>query len=373
MTDSAATEIKPLGADPPELETLELEVDGQVGTLTLNRPDALNAMSPELIGELTTAAAWLADRAPIRALIVTGAGRAFCSGLTGRAPPRLELVRRHHLLDRDRGPFGPEGGDDVDQFPLHDLRLVRRLPAGGQVRVVDGFQDGVEVPLPGTRQERLAQFLRQFLRVGFRVLRRGRDPGDPAATAAEGTTAMRERHMAKPGSGIRNPIKDTAAGHPRDRDFANAASSPHWVFGQLGLRPDGLDPGDGGLRVRRDAGGEQVRGGGQGTPAVAQGTVHVHRPLRDPGQEPGGGLRGVARPTGPPRPGPGTSGNGAGPGTGPGRGIRRPGRGRRGTGARPRPPPPPGAATAGPDTRSPPPGRSAAPASSAARSGTTPR
>jgi 2-(1,2-epoxy-1,2-dihydrophenyl)acetyl-CoA isomerase len=48
--------------------------------LTLNRPDALNAMSPELIGELTTAAAWLADRAPIRALIITGAGRAFSSG-----------------------------------------------------------------------------------------------------------------------------------------------------------------------------------------------------------------------------------------------------------------------------------------------------
>jgi 2-(1,2-epoxy-1,2-dihydrophenyl)acetyl-CoA isomerase len=46
----------------------------------LNRPESLNAMSPELIGELTVAAAWLADRAPIRALIVTGAGRAFCSG-----------------------------------------------------------------------------------------------------------------------------------------------------------------------------------------------------------------------------------------------------------------------------------------------------
>src|ERR1700751_5070687 len=80
MTDPAATEIKPLGADPPGLETIEIEVEGQVGTLTLNRPDALNAMSPELIGELTTAAAWLADRAPIRALILTGAGRAFCSG-----------------------------------------------------------------------------------------------------------------------------------------------------------------------------------------------------------------------------------------------------------------------------------------------------
>jgi len=80
MPETAETEIPLLTSDPPELETLQLEIDGQIGTLTLNRPDALNAMSPELIGELTTAAAWLADRAPIRALIVTGAGRAFCSG-----------------------------------------------------------------------------------------------------------------------------------------------------------------------------------------------------------------------------------------------------------------------------------------------------
>ena len=78
--EPAETEIAPLSADPPELETIQIEIDGQVGTLTLNRPDALNAMSPELIGELMTAAAWLADRAPIRALIITGAGRAFCSG-----------------------------------------------------------------------------------------------------------------------------------------------------------------------------------------------------------------------------------------------------------------------------------------------------
>ena len=69
-----------LTAAPPQLETLRIEIDGDVGTLTLDRPDSLNAMSPEMIGELTIAAAWLADRAPIRALIITGAGRAFCSG-----------------------------------------------------------------------------------------------------------------------------------------------------------------------------------------------------------------------------------------------------------------------------------------------------
>jgi enoyl-CoA hydratase/carnithine racemase len=66
---------------PPELTTLRIEIDGEIGTLTLDRPEALNAMSPELIAEFTEAAAWLADRAPLRALIVTGSGdRAFSAG-----------------------------------------------------------------------------------------------------------------------------------------------------------------------------------------------------------------------------------------------------------------------------------------------------
>jgi len=65
---------------PPELETIRIDVDGEIGTLTLDRPKVLNAMSPELIDELVIAAAWLADRARLRALIVTGAGRAFSAG-----------------------------------------------------------------------------------------------------------------------------------------------------------------------------------------------------------------------------------------------------------------------------------------------------
>ena len=70
-----------VATSPPSLETLSIEVDGEIGTLTINRPESLNAMSPELISELTEAAAWLADVAQLRGLVVTGSGeRAFSSG-----------------------------------------------------------------------------------------------------------------------------------------------------------------------------------------------------------------------------------------------------------------------------------------------------
>jgi enoyl-CoA hydratase/carnithine racemase len=71
-----------LTSAPPELNTLRIEIDddANIGTLTLDRPDVFNAMSPEMILDLGTAFAWLADQAPLRGLIVTGAGNAFCSG-----------------------------------------------------------------------------------------------------------------------------------------------------------------------------------------------------------------------------------------------------------------------------------------------------
>jgi 2-(1,2-epoxy-1,2-dihydrophenyl)acetyl-CoA isomerase len=65
---------------PPDLNTLSIAIDGEIGTLTLERPESLNAMSPEMIGELVLASGWLADRAALRALIVTGSGRAFSAG-----------------------------------------------------------------------------------------------------------------------------------------------------------------------------------------------------------------------------------------------------------------------------------------------------
>jgi 2-(1,2-epoxy-1,2-dihydrophenyl)acetyl-CoA isomerase len=67
-------------ATPPDLKTMRIEIDGDVGTLTLDRPETFNAMSPEMIGEMILIFGWLADRARLRALILTGDGPAFCSG-----------------------------------------------------------------------------------------------------------------------------------------------------------------------------------------------------------------------------------------------------------------------------------------------------
>lgn len=66
--------------NPPQLNTIRIEIDGEIGTLTLDRPDAFNAMSPEMIGEMIVAFGWLADRATLRGLIITGSGKAFCAG-----------------------------------------------------------------------------------------------------------------------------------------------------------------------------------------------------------------------------------------------------------------------------------------------------
>ena len=51
-----------------------------IATITLNRPDRLNAITFEVYRELTDTLAALRDEKHIRVLVITGAGRAFCSG-----------------------------------------------------------------------------------------------------------------------------------------------------------------------------------------------------------------------------------------------------------------------------------------------------
>jgi enoyl-CoA hydratase/carnithine racemase len=57
-----------------------VDSDTGVATITLNRPDRLNALTFEVYEELTDTFRRLDQEADVRAVVITGAGRAFCSG-----------------------------------------------------------------------------------------------------------------------------------------------------------------------------------------------------------------------------------------------------------------------------------------------------
>jgi 2-(1,2-epoxy-1,2-dihydrophenyl)acetyl-CoA isomerase len=63
-----------------ELQTVELQVADGVAWITLNRPSALNAWTPQLGQELGSALDHVAEDPAVRAIVLTGAGRAFSSG-----------------------------------------------------------------------------------------------------------------------------------------------------------------------------------------------------------------------------------------------------------------------------------------------------
>lgn len=67
-------------------ETIEVRREGALAWLTLDRPDALNAMNPRLVNELRDYFAGLPGDRETRVVVLRGAGRAFCAGLDLKEP-----------------------------------------------------------------------------------------------------------------------------------------------------------------------------------------------------------------------------------------------------------------------------------------------
>lgn len=100
------------------LKFTRFDLDGQVGVITLNRPDKLNAVSWGLAAELAALLRSLRDRDEVRAIVITGAGRAFCAGgdvdwlageadqenpMPGTSDPDRPMPRRQRISPG--GPF----------------------------------------------------------------------------------------------------------------------------------------------------------------------------------------------------------------------------------------------------------------------------
>jgi enoyl-CoA hydratase/carnithine racemase len=81
------------------MPNLLVERDGGVVTLTLNRPDKMNAITGEMWGELRDVFDEVATRAADRVLVITGSGRGFCGGadLVDAGMPRTPGLRLEHM------------------------------------------------------------------------------------------------------------------------------------------------------------------------------------------------------------------------------------------------------------------------------------
>ena len=61
-------------------QAVKLSVDGPAATITLNRPDTLNALNPQLVEEIGQALDQVEGNEGLKALVIRGEGRAFCAG-----------------------------------------------------------------------------------------------------------------------------------------------------------------------------------------------------------------------------------------------------------------------------------------------------
>src|SRR3989337_4565473 len=102
----------------PDYETLLYERRGRAGLITLNRPEKLNAWNPRMESEFIDCVTRASEDREVGALLVTGAGRAFCaggdiSGWSEEIASRGERRARSPLLEREgrpEGPITPRGG-----------------------------------------------------------------------------------------------------------------------------------------------------------------------------------------------------------------------------------------------------------------------
>ena len=88
---------------------LTVDRDGAVLTLTLNRPDALNALTPQMLESLASELLAAESDSALRCVVITGAGRAFAAGADAKEfdadPVEPHLPDVLNAIDRSFVPW----------------------------------------------------------------------------------------------------------------------------------------------------------------------------------------------------------------------------------------------------------------------------
>jgi len=141
-----------------EFEQIRVEVADRVLTITLNRPDRLNAWTRTMGRELIEAFDRADSDDEVRAVVVTGAGRGFCAG--------ADLASGGETFDyRARGLTDPVPRDTGGQFTLRVFESTKPV-----IAAINGPAVGIGATMTLPMDIRLAA---EEARIGFVFTRRG--------------------------------------------------------------------------------------------------------------------------------------------------------------------------------------------------------
>ena len=156
-----------------QLQTVNVYREAGAATVELNRPQALNAWNAQLGADLLASLTELAQDDTVRAVTITGAGRAFCAGADLSAGPRTFDSTREDRPDR-KSAIRADGSVDWSNEAVRDGggRLTLRIFECKKpvIAAVNGAAVGVGVTMQLAMDVRLAS---ENARFGFVFARRG--------------------------------------------------------------------------------------------------------------------------------------------------------------------------------------------------------
>ncbi len=117
-----------------DFDTIRVSADGALGRLTLNCPDRLNALGTTTLQELAEAARWFDRQAEIRAVIVSGAGRAFSAGADLQEQPLAAAAPESGnawTVRREVGQYGLRMADAIERMRAVTIAQVHGYAIGG--------------------------------------------------------------------------------------------------------------------------------------------------------------------------------------------------------------------------------------------------
>ncbi len=152
----------------PSFETIILDIKDGIATLTLNRPDRMNAFTAQMMAEMIQAFDITDADDSVKVVVVTGAGRAFCAG--------ADLGGGEKTFDYAKQGSDPREANKVngvyrDGGGLLTLRIYESLKP--VIAAVNGAAVGIGVTMQLAMDIRLASTEAKF---GFVFARRGITP-----------------------------------------------------------------------------------------------------------------------------------------------------------------------------------------------------